>query len=57
MLMHRHAALDFDAAHQGSGTVQELYNLMNKLVEWMVHLPDKLPSEEGSSRPYSHPLA
>jgi hypothetical protein len=40
MLMHRHVALDFDVVHQGNGTVQELYNLMNKLVEWMVHLSD-----------------
>jgi hypothetical protein len=38
--MHRHAASNFDAMHQGSGTVQELYNLMNKLVERMIHLPD-----------------
>jgi hypothetical protein len=33
MLMHKHAASDFDVVHQGSGTVQELYNLMNKLAE------------------------
>jgi hypothetical protein len=25
---------------QGNGTVQELYNLMNKLVDGMIHLPD-----------------
>jgi hypothetical protein len=31
---------DFDAVCQGSGTVQELYNLMNKLVDRMIHLPD-----------------
>jgi hypothetical protein len=39
-LMHRHAASDFDTTHQGSGTVQELYNLMNKLVEQMIHPPN-----------------
>jgi hypothetical protein len=39
-LMHRHAASDFDAVCQGSGTVQELYNLMNKLADRMIHLPD-----------------
>jgi hypothetical protein len=40
-LMHRHAAMDFDAVHQGNGTVQELYNLMIKLAEQMVHPPDE----------------
>jgi hypothetical protein len=40
MLTHRHAASDFDAVHQGNGTVQELYNLMNKLADRMIHLPD-----------------
>jgi hypothetical protein len=38
--MHRHAASDFDAVRQGSGTVQELYNLMNKLADRMIHPPD-----------------
>jgi hypothetical protein len=38
-LMHRHAAADFDAMRQGNSTVQELYNQMSKLAEWMVHLP------------------
>jgi acetoin utilization deacetylase AcuC-like enzyme len=38
--MHRHVALDFDVVHQGNGTVQELYNQMNKLAEQMVHLPN-----------------
>jgi hypothetical protein len=42
-LMHRHAAADFDAMHQGNSTVQELYNQMSKLAEWMVHLPDAYP--------------
>jgi hypothetical protein len=41
MLTHRHAAMDFDAVRQGNGTVQELYNLMIKLAERMVHLPDE----------------
>jgi hypothetical protein len=40
-LMHRHAAMDFDPVHQSNGTVQELYNLMIKLAEWMLHLPDE----------------
>jgi hypothetical protein len=31
---------DFDAIHQGNSTVQELYNQMSKLEEWMVHLPN-----------------
>jgi hypothetical protein len=39
--MHRHAASDFDAMCQGSGTVQELYNIMHKLAEWMIHPPDE----------------
>jgi uncharacterized protein YbgA (DUF1722 family) len=39
-LTHRHAAADFDAMRQGNSTVQELYNQMSKLAEWMVHLPD-----------------
>jgi hypothetical protein len=39
-LTHRHAASDFDVVCQGSGTVQELYNLMNKLVDQMIHPPD-----------------
>jgi hypothetical protein len=38
--MHRHVASDFDTVYQGSGTVQELYNLMNKLADWMIHLPN-----------------
>jgi hypothetical protein len=33
MLMHRHVASDFDVVCQGSSTVQELYNLVNKLVD------------------------
>jgi hypothetical protein len=40
-LIHRHAATDFDAVRQSNGTVQELYNLMIKLAEQMVHLPDE----------------
>jgi hypothetical protein len=39
-LMHRHAASDFDMVRQGSGTVQELYNLMNKLADRMIHSPN-----------------
>jgi hypothetical protein len=39
-LMHRHAASDFDVVGQGSSTVQELYNLMNKLADRMIHPPD-----------------
>jgi hypothetical protein len=38
MLMHRHAATDFDMVHQSNGTVQDMYNLMNKLAEQIVHL-------------------
>jgi hypothetical protein len=33
--------MDFDTVCQGNGTVQELYNLMIKLAERMVHLPDE----------------
>jgi hypothetical protein len=40
MLTHRHAASDFDVVHQGNGTVKELYNLMKKLAEQIVHLPN-----------------
>jgi hypothetical protein len=40
MLRHRHAAMDFDVVYQRNGTVQELYNLMNTLAKWMVHLPN-----------------
>jgi hypothetical protein len=39
-LMHRHVASDFDTVRQGSSTVQELYNLMNKLADRMIHLPN-----------------
>jgi hypothetical protein len=41
MLTYRHVAMDFDAMCQGNGTVQELYNLMVKLAEWIIHQPDK----------------
>jgi hypothetical protein len=40
MLTHRHAAADFDTMCQGNSTVQELYNQMSKLAEWMVHPPN-----------------
>jgi hypothetical protein len=33
-------AADFDVMRQGNSTVQELYNKMSKLGEWMVHLPN-----------------
>jgi hypothetical protein len=31
---------DFDAMCQGNSTVQELYNQMSKLAEWILHPPD-----------------
>jgi predicted alternative tryptophan synthase beta-subunit len=40
MLTHRHAAMDFDGVCQSNSTVQELYNLLNKLAEQIVHLAD-----------------
>jgi hypothetical protein len=40
-LMHRHAATDLDTVCQSNGTVQELYNLMIKLAEQMVHPPNE----------------
>jgi hypothetical protein len=40
MLTHRHVASDFDMVHQGNGTVQELYNLITKLADQMIHLPN-----------------
>jgi hypothetical protein len=41
MLTHRHAVTDFDTVHQSNGIVQELYNLMIKLAEQMVHPPNE----------------
>src|SRR6266481_7019353 len=39
-LMHRHVATKFDATRQGSGTVQDLLNKLEKYASWMVDPPD-----------------
>src|SRR6266481_1486474 len=40
LLTHRHVATKFDATRQGSGTVQDLLNKLEKYTSRMVDLPD-----------------
>src|SRR6266481_7496411 len=40
-LTHRHVSMQFKAVHQGSGTVQDLLNSLEKLAACMVQYPDE----------------
>src|SRR6266481_9598789 len=40
-LTHRHVSMQFEAVLQGSGTVQDLLNSLEKLAARMVHYPDE----------------
>src|SRR6266481_3790022 len=40
-LTHRHVSRQFEAVHQGSGTVQDLLNSLEKLATCMVQHPDE----------------
>ena len=39
-LMHRYASMTYETTRQGSGTVQDLLNRLNKLTVCMVQKPD-----------------
>src|SRR6266481_6993803 len=40
-LMHQHASTNYETTRQGSGTVQDLLNRLNKFVARMVQRPDE----------------
>ena len=41
MLMHRHTSTSYETTQQGSGTVQDLLNRLNKFAVHMVQWPDE----------------
>src|SRR6266481_5271890 len=41
LLTHRHVSMQFEAVHQGSRTVQDLLNSLEKLAVHMVQYPDE----------------